>query len=101
LGVGRVMNPAIRVRSLTPLVPPRSLSSGNAAIQVVVLHGNLSAEGQLSETEILASTDPSLNESALDRAKQWNNFRQGGTQPGATPQGQQIIFTYEFVAATH
>jgi hypothetical protein len=41
------------------------------------------------------------NESALDRARQWNNVGQRGTQPGATPQGQQIIFTCEFVTAAH
>jgi hypothetical protein len=100
LGVGRLMSPAIRSRSVVPLLDSRSGASANPVVQVVVLHGNLSAGGQLSETEILASSDPSLNRSALDRASQWNSIRvPNRAQPGVASPSQEIILTYEFVTS--
>ena len=67
VGIGRVMNPASRMRSLAPLGRIAG-QSGNPVVQVVVLHGNLSSDNRLSEMEILASSDSTLNQTALDRA---------------------------------
>jgi hypothetical protein len=94
LGVGRVMNPATRVHGMPPVGRP---AAGNPAIQVVVLHGNLSPDRSLGETEILASSDSTLNQAALDRAAQWNSLLGGRTQPGATAQSEEMLFTFEFV----
>jgi hypothetical protein len=66
-------------------------------VQVVVLHGNLSPDNRLSETEILASSDSTLNQTALDRAAQWK-LGPGRTQPGATAQSEEMLFTFEFLA---
>ena len=63
------MNPGFNMPIVMP-APGRPLPSSNAeaAVQVVTLHGSVS-DGGLSEVEILASTDASLNQAALDRAK--------------------------------
>jgi hypothetical protein len=71
-------------------------SNANAAMQVVTLHGNVSGDGGLSEVEILASTDTSLNQTALDRAKSFTQSRVQN-QPGATAQSSEMILTFEFV----
>ena len=65
-------------------------------MQVVTLHGNVSGEGRLSEVEILASSDASLNQVALENA---NTITQSRThrQPGATAQSSQLVMTFEFV----
>jgi hypothetical protein len=97
VGVGRAMNPPANFRSLIS-APGRPLpsSSANVAVQVVVLHGNVSQDGRLSETEILASSDASLNQAALERAYT-TNLGAGQNQPGVTPQSREIFLTFEFV----
>ena len=102
IGIGRVMNPAGWMRGLVPanLNPAGRLAGANPVIQVVVLHGNLSPDNRLSETEILASSDSTLNQTALDRANQWSAGGRGGrTQPGATAQSQEMLFTFEFMTS--
>lgn len=100
LGVG-VAAPA-PVRSRRHVFRDSSLTSGtaktNAVIQMVVVHGIVSPDGRVSETEILASTDSSLNETALERAKTANAFV-NQAQPGVTPQSREIVITFEFAAA--
>jgi hypothetical protein len=97
LGAGRAMNPGFNIPIVMP-APGRPFpdSSDNALIQVVTLHGNFSGEGRLSEVEVLASTDPALNQAALDRANTMTQSRAHG-QPGATPQSSEVILTFEFV----
>ena len=97
LGAGRAMNPGFNMPVVMP-VPGRPFpdSNENAAMQVVTLHGNVSGEGRLSEVEILASSDASLNQVALENA---NTITQSRVhrQPGATAQSSQVILTFEFV----
>ncbi len=69
-------------------------------MQVVTLHGNVSGSGHMSEVEILASSDASLNQAALDRANTMAQMRSQG-QPGATVQSSEVIMTFEFVTALH
>jgi len=97
LGVGRAMNPGsnLRVRMRAP-GRPYPTSNADAVIQVVVLHGNVAGDGRLSEAEILASSDATLNQAALDRAKELAQARAQG-QPGATAQSWELILTFEFV----
>ncbi len=99
LGAGRAMNPGINIPIMLP-VPGQSFPPPNAsaAMQVVTLDGNVNGEGVLSEIEILASSDPNLNQAALEQAKL---IRQGrvDSQAGATPQSSELILTFEFVTA--
>ena len=91
IGVGALMTPAWHVRGFVS----RGGSDGN--LQIVVLHGMLSPEGVLSETEILASSDAALNEAALTKAAAWQNWRANEeAEPGATPQSHEVFFTVQF-----
>jgi hypothetical protein len=59
------------------------------------LHAIESPGGQLSDTELLASSDPSLNQPALAFASQW----QGGAlheEDGATPQSHEVVMILEY-----
>lgn len=100
-GVGREMTPPNRSRSLIPLNGnfQQAASIANPLIQVVILHGTVAPDGQLSEVEVLASSDPSLNQTARDRAQQRNPMPFARSQPGATPQSHEMFFTFEFVTS--
>jgi hypothetical protein len=96
------MTPASRSRSLVPLINRVGFTTGSAdpVIQVVVLHGNIAPDGHLGEIEILASTDSSLNQTALDRAHLFMGIGRGNpSQPGVTPQSHEALFTFEFVTS--
>ncbi|HMC61505.1 MAG TPA: hypothetical protein VKJ01_20105 [Candidatus Solibacter sp.] len=97
LGAGRAMNPGFNLPMVMP-VPGRPFpdSNAHAAIQVVTLHGNVSGDGRLSEVEILASSDATLNQAALDRANTLTQTR-AQVQPGATAQSSELILTFEFI----
>lgn len=99
VGAGRAMNPGANFPIMLP-APGQSFANTNAtpAIQVVSLHGDITGDGRLSEVEILASTDPSLNQAALERA---TAIAQGRVpvQPGATMQSSEIFLTFEFLTA--
>ena len=101
LGVGSAMTPAINLRTMAPFDFNTLRSAKSLGVQEVVLHGNMSPDGHLSETELLASTDASLNQKALDQASQFGkNFGSvTQAQPGATPQSHEMIFTFEFVTS--
>ncbi len=67
------------------------------ALQVVVLDGMVTPEGKLGEVQILASSNPSLNQAALEEAAKWENWQSpDDAQPGATPQSHEVFFTVEF-----
>jgi len=97
LGAGRAMNPGFNLPVIAP-VPggPFPNSNGNAALQVVTLHGNISGDGRWSEAEILASSDAVLNQAALERASTLAQARVK-SQPGATAQSSELILTLEFL----
>jgi hypothetical protein len=99
IGVGRDMTPSVNLHTMAPPDFNSLRSAKNLAVQEVVLHGSLSPDGHLSEIELLASSDASLNQKALDQAnligKNLGSVTQA--QPGVTPQSHEIIFTVEFV----
>jgi hypothetical protein len=102
IGVGRVMTPAFNLRTMAPPDPKIFRSApANLAVQVVVLHGSLSPDGHLGETELLASSDPSFNQKALDQANQFSKTMSSVArgQPGTTQQSHEMIFTFEFVTS--
>ena len=93
IGVGPPMTPPWRSRMMAPSPAPSPMA------QIVVLHGMQSPDGKLTEVEVLASSDPSVNAAALARVSN----RQSGLgaqalEPGATPQSQEVIMTVEFTA---
>jgi hypothetical protein len=58
----------------------------------------LTPGGELTETEVVASSSASLNQPALDLAAKWQHW--GGedeAQPGATPQTHEVFFAVQFV----
>jgi hypothetical protein len=97
LGSGRAMNPGMNMAIRMPAPGQRfSASSSASSMQVVTLHGNLAGDGKLNEVEILASSNPSLNEAAITQASMLANGRVQN-QPGATAQSSEMILTCEFI----
>lgn len=93
LGVGQVIQGPMRVRGFEMT----QSSDASAAGQVVVLHGMVSPDGHLSEVEVLASTNPSLEDAAIDHAQKAHALQiDGDTQPGTTPRSREVVFTVEF-----
>jgi len=93
IGVGPVMSAPWHVRSMRPA--PAGAPGGTA--QIVVLHGNQSPDGQLTEVELLASSDASLNDPALAAASKWVGGVMGQEpEPGATPQSHEVLMTVQY-----
>jgi hypothetical protein len=94
LGAGSLMTPPWKFRSMSMQAPPRS----NLNAQFVVLHGMLSADGHFTDPEVLASSNASLNQQAVQRALQSQRWQSPeDDQPGATPQSHEIFFTTLFL----
>ena len=94
LGVGQVIP--------LPLIVQGFHSSPNtdagSAGQVVVLHGMVSPDGHFTEAEILASTNASLEQAAMDHASQAHALQMNADkQPGTTPQSREVVFTVQFL----
>jgi hypothetical protein len=53
-------------------------------------------DGTLTETAVLASSDPGLNQKALERAASPQRVMQHEDQNGATPQSHEAFFTTLF-----
>ena len=93
IGVGPVMSAPWHVRAMRP--SPAGAPGGTE--QIVVLHGMQSPDGQLTEVELLASSDASLNEPALATASKWVGGMMGQEpEPGATPQSHEVLMTVQY-----
>jgi hypothetical protein len=91
VGVGPLSTPAWHLtRTIFTSTP-----NANAALQIVVIHGMLSAARRLTDLEVVSSSNPGLVQAALDQAAQWQNW-QPEEQPGATPQSHEVFFTMMF-----
>jgi len=100
LGSGRAMNPGLNM-AIPVFAPGQHFPTSNAAaMQAVTLHGNLAGDGALSEVEILATSDPGLNQAAINQA---NSLAVGRArfQPGATAQSSELLLTLEFITSAH
>ncbi|MGB6943670.1 MAG: hypothetical protein WBE37_14820 [Bryobacteraceae bacterium] len=91
IGVGPVMSPAWRsqINLPSPILAPGATEPA-ATSQIVMLHGVQAPDGQLLNLEVLASSDPSLNQPALADAAKWHGGRMG-PETGATPQSHEIM----------
>jgi hypothetical protein len=97
VGSGRAMNPGMNLPIMMPAPgQPFAGVNANPAIQVVSLHGDIAGDGHLSEVEVLASTNPALNQAAIERATAIAQARVP-VQPGATMQSSEIFLTFEFL----
>ena len=93
IGVGPVMSAPWHVRAMRP--SPAAAPGGTE--QIVVLHGVQLPDGQLTEVELLASSDASLNEPALATATKWVGGMMGQEpEPGATPQSHEVLMTVQY-----
>jgi hypothetical protein len=94
IGVGPVMSAPWHIRARRP--SPAVATSGTA--QIVVVHGVQSPDGQITEVELLASSDASLNASALAAASKWGAGSMGQEpEPGATPQSHEVLMTVQYL----
>lgn len=95
VGVGPMETPPSNFRNME--FPPQG--SSTVSLQFVVLHAMASPDGHLSDPEILASSDSSQNQHALERLAKWQNrpMMKDLQQPGAAPQSHEIFFTFQFL----
>jgi hypothetical protein len=97
IGVGATMSSAWQYRARLPL--PGAAAPG-AAAQVVELHALQTPAGQVSDIELLASSDTALNEAAIAFASKWQGGMMGqDSQAGATPQSHEVVMTIEYVGS--
>jgi hypothetical protein len=97
IGVGAIMSSAWQFRVRLPL-------PGAGAAQVVALHAVQSPDGQISDVEVLASSESSLNQAAVAFASKWQGGMMGGesqSQSGATPQSHEVVMMVEYVGSTN
>jgi hypothetical protein len=97
LGVGFPLTGPWRIQSMAFTGQPGSTVNAPNA-QFVVIHGMVSPDGQFTDPEVLASSNQSLNQQALERAAR-PQFRQPSSedQNGATPQSHEVFFTTLFL----
>jgi len=65
--------------------------------QFVVVRGMISPDGSVTDAEVLASSNPDLNQRALQRATQPRRIAPPDDQNGATPQSHEAFFTTLFL----
>jgi hypothetical protein len=94
LGTGRLITPPWTFHSMAFAGKP----GANPGAQFVVLHGMISADGHFAHPEVLASSNASLNQQALQRLTLLQNWQSLDTgQSSATPQPHEIFFTTLFL----
>lgn len=96
LGVGQVIVPRLIDKGYQT-----ALQLGpDSAPQVVALHGMIGPKGQLTEVEILATTNSALDDAAIKHASLSGAVRMPRhPQPGETPRSREAVFIIEFVPA--
>ncbi len=68
-----------------------------AAGQAVVVRGMSTPQGKVTDLEVLASTNESLNATAIEHAQRARGPQLGSDeQAGATPEARQVVFTVAF-----
>jgi hypothetical protein len=94
LGVGFPLNPPWTVQDID--FSGAAMGQGTHG-QVAVVRGMISADRKLTDAEVLASSDPALNQRALELAarKRWTPA--ADEENGSTPQAHEIFYTTLFL----
>ncbi len=96
LGVGFPLTAAWRMQDTN--FAGRPIQNGNSTGgQFVVVRGMVAPDGDLTDAEVLASSDPAFNQKALERAAQPHRLMPQDNQNGATQQSHEAFFTTLFV----
>jgi hypothetical protein len=96
IGMGPAMSPPWHYHANTPA--PSGMQTDQ--MQVVIVHGIQSPKGRLSDVELIASSNPSLNNSALQYASKWKAGPMAAVvEPGTTPQSHEVFLTVQYVSA--
>lgn len=68
--------------------------------EMVVVHGMQSPNGRLTDAELIASTNASLNAAALAYAAGWQGGRTSDdVEEGATPRSHEVFLTLQYAAS--
>jgi hypothetical protein len=96
IGMGPAMSPPWHYHANAPA--PSGIPVDQP--QIVVIHAMQAPKGRLSEIELVASSNPSLNNSALQYASKWKAGPMGAVlEPGTTPQSHQVFLTLHYLPA--
>ena len=98
IGVGAVMSRAWRsqVNMLLPAPAPGAVQQADTS-QIVMLHGMQAPNGKLLDLELLASSNPALNEQSLAYASKWEGGMMGqDIENGATPQSHEVLVMFAY-----
>ena len=94
IGMGPAMSPPWHYHANAPV--PNGIPADQP--QVVVVHGMQSPKGRLSDLEPIASSNPSLNNSALQYASKWKAGPMGAVvEPGTTPESHEVFLTIHYL----
>jgi len=94
IGMGPAMSPPWHYHA--KVAAPNGIAADQP--QVVVVHAIQSPKGRLSDIELTASSNPSLNNSALQYASKWKAGPMGAlVQPGVTPQSHEVFLTVHYM----
>lgn len=94
IGMGPAMSPPWHYHAKAP--SPNGMAADQP--QVVVVHGMQSPKGRLGDVELIASSNASLNDSALQYASKWKAGPMGAiVHPGATPQSHEVFLTLHYM----
>jgi hypothetical protein len=95
IGVGAIMTQPWRYRMTLPAADTPAGDQGT----IVVLHGMQPPSGRLTDVELIDSTNPGFNSSALNFAANWGGgVPAADAEPGATPQSHEVFLTLHYVS---
>lgn len=95
MGVGPSMSPPWHYHASVP----QPAANRTDVSPSVVVHGMQSPRGRLTDIEVLASSNPALNSSALQYAAKWKAGPMSSVvEPGATPQSHEVFLTLSYVS---
>jgi hypothetical protein len=94
IGMGPAMNPPWHYHADAPV--PSGIPADQP--QLAIVHGMQSPKGRLSDIELIASSNPALNSSALQYASKWKARPMGAfAEPGTTPQSHEVFLTLQYL----
>jgi hypothetical protein len=93
-GAGRLEDPPSSMRLISSGAPV----AGAFTRRFVIVNGMMSSDGRITEPEVIATSDPSLSQQALDFVASFGSGANRITaQPGVTPRSHEVYCTVEFI----